>query len=1511
MDLDLDLELVDRGGDRQVVSVAIGPDTRVGDVRSALRTFRGATHEVPARRVDVRRVGAGEALYAGTAPLDDTLTLTDAGLLPGSVVALGRPVPASPPNRQEQSTEQGQPTGQGQWQLAVVGGLHAGSTAALPLSGEVRVGRDPGNDIVLSDPEVSRDHAILTIDSDRVELSDAGSRNGVSWHGYRLDDRVALRAGDVFQLGETVLELRRSARVSDVLTADPLGPGYVVNRPPRIPDLRPEPTFGVPAAPVEPRAFRFPLVSVAMPLLVAGALFALLPGARYYLVFMVLSPVMLVANVWSDRRSGRADHHRQVRDHADRLAALRAELATLAQAEELRLRAQLPDPATLLTTVVAPTGRLWERRVDSDDFLRLRCGLATSALDVRIADPDGAVDVPMCRLVPVTIDLPTAGVVGLAGCRPAVLAAARALVVQVTVLHDPDAVGLVLLTGEPDTATDWEWTTWLPHLRPSSTAAEAPWRSVGVDADQAEARLAELRRLIEERRVGQAAGPPDPRPAGRRYVLLLDGARRLRALRGLTEVLRDGPAVGVYAVCLDVNEASLPDECRATVTADGPAGSRLRIRRPTTATVDGVVADGMPRELAEHVARALRPLRLLGGMGPGAELPESLRYVELAGLTESSPAATLARWAAGARPGQEAGGGAGGGEQSTEMLLGVGVDGPLTADLRRDGPHALVAGTSGSGKSELLQTMVASLALGNSPEALTFLLVDYKGGSAFATAAALPHCVGLVTDLDGHHAGRVLESLSAELRRRERLLAAAGAKDVDELWVSGAGRLPRLVIVVDEFATLVEEVPDFVPGLVGIGMRGRSLGVHLILATQRPAGVVTPELRANVNLRICLRVTSQADSTDVVDVPDAAHLSSRTPGRAYLRTGHRELTAFQTARVGWPRPAAALAAGPARVVPRRLADAGGAPSQPQRADQTGRTDLDVIIDDVRAAARQTGAAEPRRPWLPPLPELLTRTDLAAVPRGDSPVAVALGLADRPADQVQDLFVVDLERTGALAVAGTVRSGRSTVLRTLAAGLAETGSPADVHLYAIDCGNGAMRGLAALPHTGAVVDGTDLARLDRLFAFLDREITRRQRQLAAAGQGSLAEQRACAPPADQLPYLVVLLDQLEGFHARYADTDGGRLVDAVERLLRHGPSAGVFVVLSTDRSGFSYRISGMVESRLVLRQADHEDFAVYGLDRRRVPRGMPAGRAVWAATGEQVQVVCSDAAAVVDLAAEARRRWESTPEHRRPRRLDPLPERIRLRDVATPLVARAAYATPAAGHAVCTPVVGGDHLAPIDVDLSALGGSFVVAGPVGSGRSSALVSIIETLRGRVDGELPVVLAAPRQSPLRGLAALPGVVEVCHRADDLARHVDECATSGRPVAVVVDDAELVGDAGAAALLERFLRTARDSGSILVAAGTTEDLIASRYRGWVAGALRSRSGLLLCPTSPVDGEVFDLRLPRSGFGRWPPGRALLVARGNPELVQVLDPVREPAVDWPEDRAGTPGSAKAVAGQ
>src|SRR5204863_2486589 len=216
----------------------------------------------------------------------------------------------------------------------------------------------------------------------------------------------------------------------------------------------------------------------------------------------------------------------------------------------------------------------------------------------------------------------------------------------------------------------------------------------------------------------------------------------------------------------------------------------------------------------------------------------------------------------------------------------------------RDGPHALIAGTTGSGKSELLRTLIASLAMTVDPERLNFVLVDYKGGSAFADCAALPHTVGLVTDLDEHLGQRALRSLDAEIRRREHVLRRAGVADLGQYRRAEAasdGPLPRLVVVIDEFATLRSELPEFVDALVGVAQRGRSLGIHLVLATQRPHGSVSDNVRANTNIRIALRVQDAADSQDVIDGPGAAEIDRRRPGFAYCRLGHGEMVAFQAA----------------------------------------------------------------------------------------------------------------------------------------------------------------------------------------------------------------------------------------------------------------------------------------------------------------------------------------------------------------------------------------------------------------------------------------------------------------------------------------------------------------------------------------------------------------------------------------------------------------------------------------
>ncbi len=292
------------------------------------------------------------------------------------------------------------------------------------------------------------------------------------------------------------------------------------------------------------------------------------------------------------------------------------------------------------------------------------------------------------------------------------------------------------------------------------------------------------------------------------------------------------------------------------------------------------------------------------------------------------------------------------------------------------------------------------------------MLIDYKGGSAFAECAQLPHTVGMVTDLDPHQVARALGSLSAELTRREHILAAAGAKDIEDYQLQAGRRqaqpLPRLVIVIDEFAAMSRELPDFVTGLVNIAQRGRSLGIHLILATQRPSGVVSQDIRANTNLRIALRVTDPAESADVIGVPDAASIAQSTPGRAYVRLGHASVVPFQAGRVGGRR----AGAGQAAIARPWLAPLGwpglGKP-EPARPIQGGRqeaeiTDLKVLVGEIQQAARQLRVPRPHRPWLAPLPQSLQLRDImTGLPEqhaasGSCPSP--FGILDLPASQEQ-------------------------------------------------------------------------------------------------------------------------------------------------------------------------------------------------------------------------------------------------------------------------------------------------------------------------------------------------------------------------------------------------------------------------------------------------------------------------------------------------------------------------------
>ncbi|QXC61376.1 FHA domain-containing protein [Aquihabitans sp. G128] len=1392
-------------------------------------------------RVLGEHLGTGEAepaLFDGTRRLAPSSALGEVGLVQGALLGVGRPV----------SDDLGAGPASGA-EAVVVSGLHAGGRAALAAGAAVVVGRGRDADLAIADPEVSRRHAVLRGLAEGVEVADAGSHNGTGHRGVRLAAATELPAAEPVSIGASLVEVRPSLVAAPILEPAAEDGTRRFNRPPRIVAPLDPPELVLPTEPKEPTSRRIPVAGALLPLVFGAGLYFVI-GPSPFLLFMLLSPVMLGMNAFGDRRHGRKEFKAAKAAYEAELATVTERLAGLVVEDERQRRRAYPDPAEVTATALAPGRRLWERRATDPDHLLLRAGTADRPARVRVVGGDRqAAEPPAAHAVPVTVDLVASGVLGVAAERPAALAAARALLVQVAALHGPRDVRLELITAEAD-AADWAWFPWLPHAAP--LAEPGARRLVAIDREQAEQRLGELGELIAERtaarrdRFGDVVDLP-------RVVVVLDGARRLRHVRGVADVLRDGPAVGVFAVCLDVDEHSLPSECRATIVAEAERPTHAVVRRPERGPVT-VLLDGIAAPLADRVARALAPLRDLGDrVEAGGDLPRTSRFTDLVGLPEPDADAVLARWAAGGR--------------STRAVLGESDHGPFSVDLRRDGPHALVAGTTGSGKSELLQTLVASLALANTPEALSFVLVDYKGGAAFRDCARLPHCAGLITDLDGHLVGRALASLDAELERRERLLLAAGAKDIDDL-VAGGGSLARLVIVIDEFASLVEEVPEFVTGVVGIGMRGRSLGVHVVLATQRPAGAVTADLRANVNLRLCLRVADPAESSDVLDVADAADIPRTLPGRALARTGLRDLTPFQAARVGGPRRGAAVVAG-VTATDATLAGLGRLPLGTFEADDDAvadadDTDLARLVDAIGEAAAQLGAPEAPAPWLPPLPEHLTLAEVG--PGEPGGLAAVVGLADRPTRQAREPFVVDLEAVGNLAVLGAARTGRTTLLRTLVAGLATAHDPRSLHVYGIDGGSRGLVGIGTLAHAGAVVPVDDLDRVERLVRLVGGLVDDRQRD------GD--------PSTDAR--VVLLVDGHEAVVNRFLERDGGWVLDDLDRVAREGPSVGVHVVLATDRTGFSMRLASAFPARLVLRQADRDDDAMVGLDPRQVPQQRPAGRAIWAADGMEVQIglLADDAsgpaqdAALVGLVGGPGS--AVAPRHGGPRRVDPLAEHVELREVL-------------AAHEPTTPsevVLGldGDGMAAT-VDLADLAPGFVVAGPPLSGRSTALAAVVASLPDRGDGAWEVVVVTPRRSPLADLAG-PGVVVLAGAAveDELEAALDDAherATEG--VLLVVDDAELLADGRTARILEARVRTARDDGLAVVAAATTDDLLLQRYRGWLAELRRARTGLLLAPASSADGEVFDLKLARSTGGTWPAGRGLLVRRGRSELLQV----------------------------
>lgn len=1430
--------------------------------------------------------------------LSPTSDLVEAGLRSGSTVSIVRV--------SEQFDAPGQDRGAAVAVLRVLEGPDAGREFPLPV-GTSYLGRDRTMDIRLSDPQVSKRHARITV-GESIEITDTNSANGLVMGGERMT-RSTLTSADTVTIGSSVVSVVALHRSTSLA---PTTPVVEFNRSPRVVARFGERKLRAPRPPQPQEPARFPYLAMVAPLVMGVILYSVTRNVLS-IVFIGLSPILMLGAYLDAKIQGKRKFKAQAEQFRASVAAMRETIARTHAVERAVRLTEAPSVADTVDAVRRLGGLLWTHRPEHEAFLTVRIGLGTAASRTQVEQQNENNTLPEfwaeleklhaeCATidgVPVVGRLRTDGALGIAGAGATVDAVGRAVLVQLAGLHSPSELVLAAITSQRSRA-DWEWLEWLPHTgSPHSPLggdhlADNPGAALALLSrleDLVEVRGADLDHHAELRGPIDPANPEDtPAPVLPTVVVLVEDDAPVDRSR-LTRLVERGADAGVHVVWVAPTVEQLPAACRTFVLVD-QAGTSAQdgAGRPGAATgaTAGEVRVGhlsfpvtcetVDLATAHEVARILAPVVDVGApVDDDSDLPRSVSYLTLAGTSLADDPGTLVdAWRENGSLTPRDGSPPVRRKRPTTLRALVGHSGtePLYLDLRTQGPHALVGGTTGAGKSEFLQSWVLGMAAAHSPDRVTFLFVDYKGGAAFADCVNLPHTVGLVTDLSPHLVRRALTSLRAELRYREHLLNRKKAKDLASLERTGdPDAPPSLLIVVDEFAALVNEVPEFVDGVVDVAQRGRSLGLHLILATQRPAGVIRDNLRANTNLRVALRMADEDDSTDILGIPMAAHFDPSIPGRGAVKTGPGRITPFQTGYAGgWTsaRPERA------RIDVQEMSFGTGVrwelpePEVEENADP-GPNDISRVVATISRAATEAAVPAPRKPWLP---ELAPTYDLARLPNPRTDTMLLLGVEDDPTTQSQPTVFYEPDRDGNLAVFGTGGAGKSATLRSIAVSAAITARGGPVQVYAIDAGASGLRMLEDLPHVGAVISADDEERVQRVLRMLRDLVDERSARYAAVRAGDISEYRRLAGAPDE-PRILLLVDGIGAFREAYEFRAAHQFPvwGAFTAVATDGRQVGVHVVVAGDRAAsVPTSLGSTIQKRLVLRLANEDDYLTLGVPRDVLSLTSPPGRGVVDENEVQVAVLGGDA----NVALQAR-------------------ELGRLRDA---MVRQGIAEAPGIDRLPdsfsldALPVLAGDRptIGLDDLDIAPVGlparGTFMLAGPPGGGRTTALVTIAQAVRRARAGR--VVYLSPRRTSISGLDAwdtsATSPEEVVTLLESLTAALDAGSLRPGGLTVLAESVTEFTGTPAEQPLAAFVRAAVRAEQLVV--GESESSTWGQAWALAQPFKAGRTGLLLTP-GDLDGD----NLLGTGLGRlrradFPPGRGFLVVSGRARKMHVALP-------------------------
>lgn len=1359
----------------------------------------------------------------------------------------------------------------------VIAGPDAGREYQLQR-GTSHVGRGRDCEVQINDASVSRKHAKLLV-ADVVEVTDLGSSNGVIV-GDEQVDRAILREGESFTIGDTTFQISAKTRAAGVTTTD--SGDVAFTRSPRIAPIYQGLQFEVPELPERGKPQRIPLAMMLVPVFMGATLFAI-TRSRFTIMFMLMMPMMMLANTWESKRRVRLDFEEAMEDFREDVGYLVEDIEVELDREHDIRRQEHPAVTDFARAVAVHHPLMWTRRPADPGFLEYRLGLGVRPSRSEIKLPkmgrtraEAWLEVSQLMQglgvvadVPVTAHPLLDGAIGVSGPRDAALGLARSLVVQTMAAHSPAEVVMCALASTTS-ARDWDWLKWAPHT--SSPQSPLDVQHTASSGPGCAAIMEQLEGIVAAGSERDSSTPM----TGPAVVVLVENDAPVERAR-LVQLAEAGWRHRVVVIWVAPVTEQLPAACRTFVEVGEDGSCQVGWVGPAQ-VASGVQTDLIPVEEAVAAARNLAPMTDSSAVSQDdSDIPRSVSYLALVGTEIAhSEMAVIERWNenrsiltgrhAPPTPSRKPG--------SLRAVIGQSAMGTHSVDLRTDGPHALVGGTTGAGKSELLQAWILGMATANSPQRVTFLLVDYKGGSAFRDCVQLPHTVGMVTDLSPHLVRRALASLSAELHYREHLLARFKAKDLVELERRGEVEAPpSLIIIVDEFAALVQEVPDFVDGVVNIAQRGRSLGIHLILATQRPAGVIKDNLRANTNLRMALRMADEDDSSDVLGTKDAAYFDPGLPGRAMAKSGPGRLVPFQTGYAGgWtsntPPPPDMLVSTLTFGAPFTW-ELPAKPKGDEDAD-LGPTDIQRVVETVEKARVESEIPIPRKPWLPELAEVY---DLAKLPTERRDDELVIGIADNPENQSQPTISFRPDAEGNLAVFGASGSGKSSFLRTIAiaAGFTVRGGPC--HVYGLDFGNRGLAMLEELPHVGSIISGQDEERVKRLITMLREIIEERAVRYSKANATTITQYRRLTGNTSE-PRIFVLVDGLTAFRNAYESAGAlMKWLDAFTSLLADGRPVGVHFVLSVDaRNGLPVSMGSSVQSRFSLRMATEDDYSFLGLPTDVLTPDSPPGRGLFKKREVQVAVLggTSDASEQSRMVRGFAETMAKSGVPRAPE-VASLPEIVPAADL------------PAQVDELPVIAMNSDDLAPMAIDPR---GGFVVTGPPGSGRTTTMVQLAKAIkRWRPSAQLHLITLRRNSE----LTALPEFDRTATREDDIKelcellkeRALDE----GSPLQVLmVEKLDDLNTSPYQSPLQDAIKPLVDNDHFVVAEADPSAMTTSMgLPGLVKAA---RSGMALAPDGSESSMIFKTNFPPLARVFMPEGRGVLVRKGKAEIVQIARP-------------------------